>query len=90
MKTKNKLPMRFREKVKITNTYKELSSFQKTIYKTSQNIRAIENSYKLLKNVGLEDWQNLNQNRYINALIVQELYILEMPIVYELITLKTA
>jgi len=90
MNKKVKAPVRFRDKVKATKAYKDLGKIQKSIYTTGQNMRALENSFTLIQNIGLDKWKKVAQNSHVNALIIQELYSIEQSATTEILTPKTA
>lgn len=90
LKIKHNVPVQFRDKVKATQVYKGLGKIQKSIYTTGQNMRPLENSFQLIKNVGLERWKQVAQNSNVNSQIIQELYTLELAVSAEVLTSKSA
>lgn len=62
-----------RQKIKNTQAYLGLSKMQQKVSTMRSNVKAIENSLEVVKNVGFDQWDKQTQSNYNNRLIVKEI-----------------
>jgi hypothetical protein len=74
------IPLLFRKEVKTSKAFQKLSSFQKAIYGTGQNIRGIQNGLLTAKNLGINRWREISGNCHVNSEIIEELYLNQIEV----------
>lgn len=67
-----------KDKVKQTEAFKNLSPMlQSMVVKRNNMVNSINHAYSVIKNIGLDEWRKVNQIRYYNREIVEEIIRLE-------------
>lgn len=65
--------MNTREKIKNTKIYQGLEFYRKKIVLKRNNVKAIEHSLEVIKNIGFDQWEKQTQSNYLNRLIINEI-----------------
>lgn len=61
------------QQVMNTNHFKSMSKIRQKLYKTRNNVKAIENGVNVSLNIGFDKWQEQTQSNWDNIQIIKEL-----------------
>lgn len=62
-----------RDAVKKLDSFKKMTFIQKNVLIKRNNLRAIENSLNVIKNIGFSEWDSQTRSTYLNRLIIKEI-----------------